>query len=378
MTRSALRALALASMLPGAAMAEGGAAPCTPIPSAAREAGQITIPAVSLDLPGTPMNLSPSTVRSLEALFQPRDALVSLNAVRAYGGADAERVAQMMQARIAELGPFRSALPNGPAPIEGGRWAGLYSDGDTDLLVLAEPIADWPPAGVLLSLDDLNAFSRLMSRFKVVVTTYGGKGIVQAVCDGRAASVARFVPPSPKTAQATGPFGCIDIATSPNERAAQPEAVPRLALELPGVAAQWPAPIQAALQAQVRDVASQVVLGTLSSFAAAPDEVARRFGGRLTEQPGWRAAYPSGARPMQGGGQAGLFSNGQVDVLMLAFPGPEFPPAAMPLTTDGRARLRAFASDKGQPYSTVLVRYEGRGLVRAACAGQVDAVFRLE
>ena len=109
-------------------MAEGVATRCTPIPSAAREAGQISIPSVSLDLPGTPMNLSPSTVRGLEALFQPRDALVSLNSVRAYGGADAERVAQMMQARIAELGPFRSALPDGPAPIEGGRGASCSAD----------------------------------------------------------------------------------------------------------------------------------------------------------------------------------------------------------------------------------------------------------
>ena len=378
MIRWPLRALALLSLLPGSALAQGAADPCTPIPSAARSAGQISIPAVSLDLPGAGMTLSPSTVRGLEAQFQPRDALVSLNAVRAYAGADAERVSQMMQARVVELGVFRSALPDGPAPIQGGRWAGLYSDGTTDLLILAEPIADWPPQGVLLSLDDLTSFSKLLSKFAVVVTTYGGKGVVQAVCDGRAASVARFVPPTPKVQPVVGPLGCTDIATSPNERTVQPEAVPRLSLELAGTAGQWPAPIQAALQSQIRDMASQIVLGTLSAYAATPDEVGRRYAGRLVEQPGWRAAYPSGIRPMLGGGQAGLFSNGQIDVLMLAFPGAAFPPAAMPLTADGRTRLRAFASDKSQTHGTVLVRYEGRGLVRAACAGQLDAVFRPE
>lgn len=368
----------LAALSPGLARAQAVAPPCVPIASAARSPGQISIPPMSLNLPGVSPSLSTSATRDLQRQFRPEDALVSVPDPRGYTGASAERVAQMVHARILEPGVFHSAFPDGPAPLENGRWAGLYSDGGTDLLVVTDPAAGWPPNGVLLSPSDVDVVSQLLARHGVVVTTYAGRGVVQAVCGGRTPSITPFVASTPKQAVATGPRGCTDIAMSPNERTSQPDAVPQVDVNLSGAASVWPAPVQAALRTQMQDQASQVVLGPLAGYDALPDEVARRYASRLVEREGWRAAYPADIRPIPGGGWAGLFSNGKVDALMLAYPGAEFPPDEMPVAAADRTRLRDFASNHGRPFGTVVVRYDGRGLLRAACAGRLDAVFRPE
>ncbi len=376
MAQRILGLMFLAVLLGGAAPALGAPAPCRPIASAARSPGQISIPPVSLDLADATVPFSAATLRSLEGLFSQQDALVNVAGPRIYTGAAAEQVAQMAHMRLLELGPISSAFADGPALLEGGRWAGLYSDGDTDLLVLTEPIVGWPPHGVLLSALDVVAVSRLLATDAVIVTTYAGKGVVQAVCDGRATSVARFVVPEPKAPPLTGPGGCTDIAASPNEPVAQPEAVPRLSLSLSGVATRWPGLTQAALQRQIQDRTSQVTVAALTAYDAPLSEVVRRYVGRLTEHAGWRVAYPAGTRPVLGGGLAGLFSDGAVDVLVLAYPGASFPSDAMPFAVNDRRSLHEFLQNDGKPFGTVLIRYEGRGLVRAACAGQLDAVFR--
>ena len=378
MAQIILGLMSLALLLGGVAPALAVPAPCRPIASAARDTGQISIPPISLDLPDATVPFSAATLRSLEGLFSQRDALVNVAGPRIYTGATAERAARMAHMRLLELGPINSAFADGPALLEDGRWAGLYSDGETDLLVLSEPLISWPPRGVLLSAFDVVAVSRLLASDAVIVTTYAGKGVVQAVCDGRAASVARFAVPEPEAPPPAGPGGCIEIATSPNEPVAQPEAVPRLSINLSGTATRWPGLTLAALQQQVQDSTSQVTVGALTAYDAPVPEVARRYVGRLTEHPGWRAAYPAGTRPVLGGGLAGLLSDGAVDVLVLAYPGASFPSETMPFTAGDRRSVHEFLQNNGKPFGTVLIRYEGRGLVRAACVGQLDAVFKTE
>ncbi len=178
MAQRILGLMFLAVLLGGAAPALGAPAPCRPIASAARNPGQISIPPISLDLADATVPFSAATLRSLEGLFSQQDALVNVAGPRIYTGAAAEQVARMAHMRLLELGPISSAFADGPALLEGGRWAGLYSDGDTDLLVLTEPIVGWPPHGVLLSALDVVAVSRLLATDAVIVTTYAGKGVV--------------------------------------------------------------------------------------------------------------------------------------------------------------------------------------------------------
>ena len=375
MIRLVLPAVLLAALLPDHALAQGVPAPCAGIPSAARSPGPISIPTIALDLPGTITAFPAATLRALEARFDQRDALVSVPSPPVYTGAGAEQVAMMVHTRILERGAYRSAFAEGPAALEGERWAGLYSDGTLDMLVLAEPATDWPPRGVPLSPADITLVSQFSVQDGVFVTTYAGKGVVQAVCEGRASAVVRFIASVPKPAQMAGPGGCAMVVATAADRDRQASGVPQSDLNLAGMATKWPRPVELALLAPVRAKAGPVVLGAFAGYEAAPVEVARRYAGRLTELPGWRAVYPGGIRPMPGGRQAGLFSNGAADVLLLAYPGADFTGDTLLATADSRSAMRAFLLKQGQPFGTVTIRYEGRGLADAVCGGQLGTLL---
>lgn len=167
------------------------------------------------------------------------------------------------------------------------------------------------------------------------------------------------------------PFGCAAIPMSPPEAAKI--SFPVAMFKLSSSGAGFSKLTQDALNAPFARVEA---LGSVSGLnvyrAVTPEEIAPMHGETYLRAEGWKPAFAgNGIKSLGEGRFVGLYSDGKADIVVRVEPSPGWPRDDMPGSQADRAKLRELAS-RGE---AVVYRYEGRGIAKAACAGNLPEVM---